>query len=100
MILGNINCSYSEGVWDLVYVVLIVSITVYLNGSYDLQYLWCPGEHTRRYANHMEVSTDDKKSDEYHINEDPLQYPEGRVVVISEREIEMKPMSISQQFAS
>lgn len=44
----------------------------------------------------MEVSTDDKKSDEYHINEDPLQYPEGRVVVISEREIEMKPMSISQ----
>lgn len=36
MILGNINCSYSEGVWDLVYVVLIVSITVYLYGSYDL----------------------------------------------------------------
>lgn len=45
----------------------------------------------------MEVSTDDKKSDEDHINEDPLPYPEGEgVVVVSEREIEMKPMSISQ----
>lgn len=83
--LWKIQWLFSEGVWILLYAVILSII----------MYLWAPNERSTAYAFHQQIATDEKVDvEEYAMPEVELQTTGGKVEVKSVDESVLKPMQM------
>lgn len=85
----------TDGVWTVLYTLIIVIIMVWINNCFYVQYLWAPNDRSVAYAFHHQIATDEKVDmEEYAMPEVELQTTGGKVEVTSVDDSALKPMKM------